>query len=403
MMFSAFVKRIASSVRVFAPALGASQLPKHKPRVTLIKGEPEERYCPGGYHPVSIGDVFNERFKVREQLGWGQFSTVWEATDTSSNTPVALKILTADCTSGPSALDELGTLELVKSKNPKHPGYLHIQQLLDHFTIVGPNGTHICLVLERLRDSMDTLWRNEDGVRFALPIDLVQRVARDVLLALTYLHEECRLVHTDIKPDNILLTDPQVSDVSQNVIADDSGLWDPYTAAFKLIDLGHANLVDKPFATLIQPPALRAPEVILGLPWGTPADMWNLGCLLYEFVVGQSLFAPSFRLEGVDVDPGTMHLAQITSVCGPVPQKMRVEGTKSRRYFDEQGRPLITVDFPPTIMHEALMKVRIPEDAAKEMASFLMSMLRIDPDERVTAAQALKHPWVAIQTPEAER
>ncbi len=46
-------------------------------------------------------------------------------------------------------------------------------------------------------------------------------------------------------------------------------------------------------------------------------------------------------------------------------------------------------------MHEALMKVRIPEDEAKEMASLLMSMLRIDPAERITAARALKHPWVA--------
>ncbi|KAI0761878.1 kinase-like domain-containing protein [Irpex lacteus] len=196
-MLSAFVKRITSSLtRAIPPGLGSSQLPRHKPRIALIKGEPLDRYCPGGYHPVSIGDVYNERFNVCGALGWGRFSTVWEATDTSTNKAVALKILTADCTSGPSALDELGTLELVKSKNPSHPGYSHIQQLLGHFRIESPNGTHICLVLERLRDSMDMLWRNEKGVRFALPTDLIKRVARDVLLALTYLHEECRLVHT---------------------------------------------------------------------------------------------------------------------------------------------------------------------------------------------------------------
>ena len=113
-----------------------------------------------------------------------------------SNTDVALKILTADCTSGPHPLDELGTLQFVKSANPNHPGYSYIQHLLDHFTIEGPNGTHVCLVLERLRDSVDMLWRDEDGVRRLLPTDFVRNIARDVLMALTYLHEECRLIHT---------------------------------------------------------------------------------------------------------------------------------------------------------------------------------------------------------------
>ena len=55
----------------------------------------------------------------------------------------------------------------------------------------------------------------------------------------------------------------------------------------------------------------------------------------------------------------------------------------------------MTIDFPPMVMQEALMKFRIPEEEAKQIALFLMSMLRIDPGERATAAQALKHPWVA--------
>ncbi|KAI0090519.1 kinase-like domain-containing protein [Irpex rosettiformis] len=389
-MLSSFLNRVTTRIRSISPTSIPSKLTTHTPHNRLTKSEPLERYCSGGYHAVKIGDVFNERFKVCGKLGWGRFSTVWEATDTRSNTDVALKILTADCTAGPNALDELGTLKRVTSANPSHPGYPHFQHLLDDFTIEGPNGTHICLVLERYRNSLDTLWRDDDGVRHALPTDLVKIITRDVLLALTYLHEECGLVHTDIKPDNILFSEPQTPDTD-----DKSKLWDPYLASFKLIDLGHANLVDKPFATLIQPPALRAPEVVLGRSWGTPADMWNLGCIIYELVVGQSLFAPLFKLPDVEVNPGTMHLAQIIAVCGQIPLKMRLEGEKVRRYFDEQGRPLATVDFPPTIMQEMLIKVRVPEDEAKEIASFLMSMLCIDPEERVTAAQALKHPWVA--------
>ena len=41
-----------------------------------------DRYRPGGYHPVRIGDLFNDRYKVVRKLGYGQYSTVWLARDT---------------------------------------------------------------------------------------------------------------------------------------------------------------------------------------------------------------------------------------------------------------------------------------------------------------------------------
>lgn len=39
--------------------------------------EDSREYCPGGYHPIFIGDVYNGRYKVLRKLGWGHFSTVW--------------------------------------------------------------------------------------------------------------------------------------------------------------------------------------------------------------------------------------------------------------------------------------------------------------------------------------
>lgn len=43
--------------------------------------EPSERYEPGGYHPVKVGDVCNQRYRAVRQLGWGLYSTVWQIED----------------------------------------------------------------------------------------------------------------------------------------------------------------------------------------------------------------------------------------------------------------------------------------------------------------------------------
>lgn len=43
--------------------------------------EDVSQYCRGGYHPVVIGDVFDNRYRVIRKLGWGHFSTVWLCRD----------------------------------------------------------------------------------------------------------------------------------------------------------------------------------------------------------------------------------------------------------------------------------------------------------------------------------
>jgi len=51
-------------------------------------------YCPGGYHPLVLGDQLNKgRYFCTRKLGWGQFSTVWLAWDTHQDTFVAVKVI----------------------------------------------------------------------------------------------------------------------------------------------------------------------------------------------------------------------------------------------------------------------------------------------------------------------
>ncbi|KAI9744041.1 MAG: serine/threonine protein kinase, CMGC group [Candelina submexicana] len=162
-----------------------------------------DRYRPGGYHFVHLGDVFNDRYVVVRKLGYGQYSTVWLARDTRVNRHVALKILTADSYGGEKDVYELSILRHIKNANPDHPGYKHVVCLLDEFRHAGPHGDHVCLVFEVMGEDLVGLARRYcDG---KLPVHLVKQVARQLLLGLDYLHRSCMVVHTDLQPRNIMI------------------------------------------------------------------------------------------------------------------------------------------------------------------------------------------------------
>ena len=89
---------------------------------------------------------------------------------------------------------------MVSDANPVHPGHAHIVSFLDSFTHPGPEN-HICIVFEPLGENLLALIERNKKKGVSLP--LVKLIARQVLLGLQYLHDECDLVHTDIKPENI--------------------------------------------------------------------------------------------------------------------------------------------------------------------------------------------------------
>ncbi|XP_020606027.1 SRSF protein kinase 1-like isoform X2 [Orbicella faveolata] len=107
-------------------------------------------YCKGGYHPVRLGDLFNNRYSIIRKLGWGHFSTVWLAWDLKDRRFVALKIVKSASHYTETAIDEMKLLRTVHTADANHTGYKHVVQLTDDFKIVGINGSHICMVFEVL-------------------------------------------------------------------------------------------------------------------------------------------------------------------------------------------------------------------------------------------------------------
>ncbi|XP_025908971.1 SRSF protein kinase 1 isoform X1 [Nothoprocta perdicaria] len=160
-------------------------------------------YCKGGYHLVKIGDLFNGRYHVIRKLGWGHFSTVWLAWDIQGKRFVAMKVVKSAEHYTETALDEIKLLKSVRSSDPNDPNKERVVQLLDDFKISGVNGSHICMVFEVLGHHL-LKWIIKSNYQ-GLPLPCVKKIIKQVLQGLDYLHTKCRIIHTDIKPENILL------------------------------------------------------------------------------------------------------------------------------------------------------------------------------------------------------
>ncbi|KAF7695678.1 hypothetical protein HF521_007401 [Silurus meridionalis] len=195
------------------------------PPAELLGSDDEEQenpadYCKGGYYPVKIGDLFNGRYHVVRKLGWGHFSTVWLCWDLQRKRFVALKVVKSAPHYTETALDEIKLLKCVRDSDPTDPKREMIVQLIDDFKISGINGVHVCMVLEVLGHQL-LKWIIKSNY-MGMPLVCVKSILRQVLQGLDYLHTKCKIIHTDIKPENILL---DVTDVYVRRLAAEATLW----------------------------------------------------------------------------------------------------------------------------------------------------------------------------------
>ena len=195
-------------------------------------------YKVNGYHPVHIGEVLLERYIIMQKLGYGHFSTAWLALDTKYGSSVAIKIQKAAQQYIDAAYDEVEILQELgkhnfdkewinslkeyyknepeKLKDIESSENSKVVQLLNSFIYHGQNGRHFCMVFEIVGVTLLELIKryNYKGI----PLPYIRIITKQILIGLDFLHRMCHIIHTDLKPENVLvcLTKEELREIQSN-------------------------------------------------------------------------------------------------------------------------------------------------------------------------------------------
>ncbi|EPE32977.1 Protein kinase-like (PK-like) [Glarea lozoyensis ATCC 20868] len=407
-----------------------------------------ENYRPGGFHPIHIGDELQDRYKIVHKLGYGGFSTVWLARDKVDEQYVALKILAA---SSQQESKELGVLQKLVEPSTDHPGQNSVLSLLNNFVIEGPNGRHLCLVVQVAGPSIAALNYSPGAVAGSrrLRPELAVKVANQTVQALDFVHSQ-GFCHGDVTASNILIRlDKSIDTWSQEDVYERLGLpikdeigtisgSAPGASAPKYIvepcsllnpQLLSEDILLADFGCAFpsnNPPSnpdeigltmsYSAPEVIFDSKMSVYSDIWALGCVLFEIRSGAQLFGDWIGTKD-DI------LRQMIQAFGKLPEPWWSLWDQRGAFFDDNGEPRTTWDDgiaratkfelndmiaeigaedeeeddperPCAVMLEP-NGVTVPEEEASQMKDLLEKILKWIPEERISIKEIAKHSWLS--------
>lgn len=195
---------------------------------------------------------------------------------------------------------------------------------------------------------------------------IIRRFTKQMLGTLVLLRSR-NVVHCDLKPENILLAHPMRAEI-------------------KTIDFGSSCFENEKVYTYIQSRFYRSPEVILGMSYGMPIDMWSLGCILAELYTGYPIFPGENEQE---------QLGCIMEIFGPPEKHLIEKSTRKKLFFDSQGKPRLTVSSKGRRRKPSSKDLRhvlkCDDDA---FIDFISRCLRWDPARRLTPQDALNHHFI---------
>jgi len=298
------------------------------------------------YNLIS-GDHLAYRYEIISLYGIGAFGQVVRCYDHKLKMNVAVKMII-----NTEQMHQQGVIEAQILSRLNEAKVRHVVSAYDYFIF----RRHICISFEVLSFNLYQLIEHNNFGAF--PIPKVKLISIQILSALEQCHR-LGIVHCDIKPENVSLNDGSDSFV-------------------KLIDFGSSCIVGNNVYEYIQSRYYRAPEVILGIKYGPPMDIWSFSLIIIEMLIGKPLFQGESELE---------MLSLISQLIGPPPQELVESGSRKNEFFDEN------LDLLPENQQKLNISWgNITED--NDLINLLQNSLTWDQNCRITARDALKHPWV---------
>ncbi|KAG2546492.1 hypothetical protein PVAP13_9KG036950 [Panicum virgatum] len=333
---------------------------------------------PGGYYSYRCGELLHGRYEIMAGHGMGVFSNVVRAKDLKAgkgdSNEVAIKILRNIPVIYKAGKQEISILEKLASADPKDRR--HCVRFISSFMY----RNHLCLIFESLHMNLRELLK-KFGSDVGLKLTAVRTYSKQLFIALKHL-KSCNVLHCDIKPDNVLVNEAKTK--------------------LKLCDFGSAMSAGMNEITpYLVSRFYRAPEIILGLPYGHPLDMWSVGCSLFELYSGKVLFPGK-----TNNDMLRLHMES----KGALPKKMLRQGTFATEHFEQDFNYFNEKDpvTKMTVKKHPVMNIKrqdlssfvssFPGEDPKMLSNFndlLKRILVLDPEKRLKVEQALSHPFVS--------
>ena len=351
-------------------------------------------------------DEMMTRYEKVQKIGKGVSSNVYKAVDIKTNIFVAVKEITLYKNETPHADEQKnidqdrylkGWKEITFLRRLDHPNIIKLKDVISLPSINRRNAIWY-LILEYADSNLDTYIRRERNNNFngspklqrlglvkgvkkipVIPNLLIKSYLYQLLAGIDHIHKH-QIIHADIKPQNLLINisgDIKIGDFSHSIDVS------PYSS--------HGpNILPKEVVTLWY----RAPEIILDSGnYNSSIDIWSIGCIFAEMVLGEPLFkfSSSDRLmDSQKIDNSNDLMVKIFSYLGIPDEKTWIGVTQLPAYKDVLKYSLLHPEIPVGD-NQSLKKVL--RNLGKDGLDLIQKMLCYDPKKRITAAAALKHPY----------